>query len=308
MSKRQVLSTSKKAPDKADKARKSTPAAMAQAAPKSQAAAAGGLADTAKGNPAAMAQAATLSPAQCQRLREIADELKAQALRLKADDPLNDPNERPTRYRMRREFVAGGDLLVKAVEAGAFANDSLMGDIISRDRSREERMEKQGFRVTLANSWLMTFHAFYQHWLPQQRPKMAKELTGALPAYGYAYYAKVKGFMAELIEEALAAQADKPDLDATAAAPQSDKPGKMNKQACALAVKTQHPDWTDAQIAKAAGCHVKSLYRWKLFTAAKDLLKGGRADLPLGRKPKDEPMEAWEDQDKDDEDKDDGGF
>jgi len=82
--------------------------------------------------------------------------------------------------------------------------------------------------------------------------------------------------------------------------------GNMSKEARALAVKTQHPDWTDAQVAEAAGCHVKSLYRWKLFTTAKGILQSGRADLPLGRKPKDKPMEAWEDATNDDDDKDDG--
>jgi hypothetical protein len=75
----------------------------------------------------------------------------------------------------------------------------------------------------------------------------------------------------------------------------------MSKQARALAVKTEHPDWTDAQVAEAAGCHVKSLYRWKLFTTAKGVLKAGRATLPTGRKPKEEPMEAWEDEDKESE-------
>ena len=75
--------------------------------------------------------------------------------------------------------------------------------------------------------------------------------------------------------------------------------GHMSKQARALAVKTEHPDWTDAQVAEVAGCHVKSLYRWKLFTMAKDVLKNGKTDFPTGRKPKEEPMEAWEDEDKD---------
>ncbi|HUT58341.1 MAG TPA: hypothetical protein VNA25_10880 [Phycisphaerae bacterium] len=74
----------------------------------------------------------------------------------------------------------------------------------------------------------------------------------------------------------------------------------MSKEALALAVKVEHPHFSDAEVADAAGCHVKSLYRMKKFTAAKEILKEGRATLPTGSKPTDEPMEAWEDENKDD--------
>jgi len=104
-------------------------------------------------------------------------------------------------------------------------------------------------------------------------------------------------------EEALAKASAPPrpesDIGPQAPAP-GGMPGRMNKQACALAVKTEHPDWNDAQVAEAAGCHVKSLSRMKLYRAAKGVLEQDKADFPLGRKPKDEPIEAWE------EDKDDG--
>lgn len=114
---------------------------------------------------------------------------------------------------------------------------------------------------------------------------------------------KIEALLARLVNEKAPE-----DVKDAAAEHQGNKPGHMSKEARALAVKTEHPDWTDAQVAEAAGCHVKSLCRWKLFTTAKGILKSGRADLPLGRKPKDKPMEAWDaDADtSDDDDNDDG--
>jgi len=69
---------------------------------------------------------------------------------------------------------------------------------------------------------------------------------------------------------------------------------ELSKVARALAALTDHPDWTDEQIAKAAGCNVKSLYRMKKFKDAKALLKEGKGDMPKGSKSKEGDVEAWE--------------
>lgn len=73
-------------------------------------------------------------------------------------------------------------------------------------------------------------------------------------------------------------------------------PGEvLSKKARALAALTDHPDWTDEQIAQAAGCHVKSLYRWKEFRLARELLKGGREEFPRGSKDGESgELEAWD--------------
>jgi len=75
----------------------------------------------------------------------------------------------------------------------------------------------------------------------------------------------------------------------------------MSKKAKALAVLADHPDWTDAQVAHAAGCHVKSLYRWKDYGRARELLQQGRMRLPRGSKDTESgDLEAWEDSNDDD--------
>jgi hypothetical protein len=75
----------------------------------------------------------------------------------------------------------------------------------------------------------------------------------------------------------------------------------LSKEAKALAALTDHPDWTDEQIAEAAGCKRQSLYRMKKFTAAKRLLKGGKSDFPVGKKNRDTgTVDAW-DNDSDDD-------
>jgi len=77
----------------------------------------------------------------------------------------------------------------------------------------------------------------------------------------------------------------------------------MSKKAKALAALADHPDWTDEQIAQAAGCHVKSLYRWKEFVRARELLREGRGDVMRGLKDgKTGDVEAWDDDESDDDD------
>jgi hypothetical protein len=75
------------------------------------------------------------------------------------------------------------------------------------------------------------------------------------------------------------------------------KPAKgISKKGKALAALVDHPDWTDEQIADAAGCHVKSLYRMRDFVTARAALRGGRDSMPVGTKDGDSgDMEAWND-------------
>jgi hypothetical protein len=60
-------------------------------------------------------------------------------------------------------------------------------------------------------------------------------------------------------------------------------PREMSKKAKALAALADHPEWTDEQIAQAAGCHVKSLYRWKDYARARELLRHGSSHRQAGR-------------------------
>lgn len=120
------------------------------------------------------------------------------------------------------------------------------------------------------------------HWLGEGRKSLSILQDEVLPQLN------------EVTPEAEADSEERPSADVP---PRRGGAGMMSKQARALAVKTEHPDWSDAKIAEAAGCHVKSLYRWKLFVRAKAMLKEGRGGLPKGRKAKDKPMEAWDDDD-----------
>lgn len=75
---------------------------------------------------------------------------------------------------------------------------------------------------------------------------------------------------------------------ATEPAPELSKEGK------ALAVLSVHPEWSDTKIAKVAGCNRTTLYKFKTFVAAREILREGKSDLPRGSKFPDEGMEAWE--------------
>lgn len=93
-----------------------------------------------------------------------------------------------------------------------------------------------------------------------------------------------------------------------AAAPKSTKrsatvdKAAMSKKAKALAALADHPGWTDEQIAHAAGCHVKSLYRWNEYTRARELLRQGRDNIPRGTKDGGTgDVEAWDEKETDDD-------
>jgi hypothetical protein len=70
--------------------------------------------------------------------------------------------------------------------------------------------------------------------------------------------------------------------DKTGDTPPPETEAALSKEALALAALTDHPGWTDEQIATAAGCNAKSLYRMKKFKNAKALLKEGKDDMPRG--------------------------
>jgi hypothetical protein len=93
---------------------------------------------------------------------------------------------------------------------------------------------------------------------------------------------------------ALKAWAEARQQEESSAPNTPDAAATLSKDARALAALADHPDWTDKQIAKAAGCNVKSLYRMKSFTTAKAALKQGRDDMPKGSKSKEGEVEAWQ--------------
>jgi AraC-like DNA-binding protein len=67
----------------------------------------------------------------------------------------------------------------------------------------------------------------------------------------------------------------------------------LSKKAMALAALQDHPDWTDAKIADAAGCSRTTLYRWPDYKMARELLESAKATRPRGTKTKDGRVEAW---------------
>jgi hypothetical protein len=73
-------------------------------------------------------------------------------------------------------------------------------------------------------------------------------------------------------------------------------PRPPSKEALALAVLADHPDWTDTKIAEAAGCKRTTLYTFNKFLAAKEILREGKNNLPRGSNFPDEPLEAWRDE------------
>lgn len=69
----------------------------------------------------------------------------------------------------------------------------------------------------------------------------------------------------------------------------------MSKAARALVVLKDHPNWSNTDIAKAAGVHPKSLSRMKDFCKARKILKTGKSNIPNGSKDAETgDLEAWE--------------
>ncbi|HEV2293548.1 MAG TPA: helix-turn-helix domain-containing protein [Tepidisphaeraceae bacterium] len=98
--------------------------------------------------------------------------------------------------------------------------------------------------------------------------------------------------LADLIEGEANAQPASPPVPSQGRASGQEA---ISKEAKAIALLLQHPDWSDQQIAEAAGCSRTSLYRWSKFVAARALLKKGRDRLPKGQKDAERgTTEAWD--------------
>ncbi|MFC1762944.1 hypothetical protein ACFL6U_12805 [Planctomycetota bacterium] len=68
----------------------------------------------------------------------------------------------------------------------------------------------------------------------------------------------------------------------------------MSGEARALAVLTDHPDWTNKEIAKKAGVHEKTLSRYQNFCSARKMMKeSGIRDIPRGHKTEEGDLEAY---------------
>jgi hypothetical protein len=66
-----------------------------------------------------------------------------------------------------------------------------------------------------------------------------------------------------------------------------------SKETLALAALANHPEWTDAKIARAVGCNRASLYRWTKYQQARAILKEDKKRLPRGSKDDKGNLEAW---------------
>lgn len=51
-------------------------------------------------------------------------------------------------------------------------------------------------------------------------------------------------------------------------------PSRLSKIGQALATLTEHPEWTNEQVAEAAGCHVVTLSKSRRFRDARKIIKG----------------------------------
>ena len=83
-----------------------------------------------------------------------------------------------------------------------------------------------------------------------------------------------------------------------AGAKEADKPAQpeLSNEALGLTILQQHPDWTNTRIAKEVGVSRTTVYRWKSFKGARQVLReAGKARFPRGQKDADDgTMEAWD--------------
>ena len=79
----------------------------------------------------------------------------------------------------------------------------------------------------------------------------------------------------------------------TAAVREAAEPPELAPKKRALLVLMDHPDWPVRKIAKAVGCSRTTLYGYKDFRAALAIIRGGKRELPRGRK-KAGDIEAFE--------------
>jgi hypothetical protein len=70
----------------------------------------------------------------------------------------------------------------------------------------------------------------------------------------------------------------------------------ISKIATALAVLSDHPDWTNQQIAQTAGCNVKYLSQSQKFKAARQAVRGlGRESCHKSGRRRGSNMDEYED-------------
>ena len=86
-------------------------------------------------------------------------------------------------------------------------------------------------------------------------------------------------------------KAEKPQQQVLEAAPEAPT---ADKETLALATLAQHPEWSDAAIARSVGCHRTSLYRWNKYRQAREILEQGKHRLPAGSKGVGGQLEAWD--------------
>ncbi len=72
-----------------------------------------------------------------------------------------------------------------------------------------------------------------------------------------------------------------------------EQPVELTREAKALALLVQHPEWTDTAIAKSVPCSRTTLYDWPKYMAAREALRQGRGQKPRGTKDDDGNLEAW---------------
>jgi hypothetical protein len=71
----------------------------------------------------------------------------------------------------------------------------------------------------------------------------------------------------------------------------------VSKITLAIAIRSQHPEWSDIGVAGQAGCNPKTLSRSKKYRAVREAVReAARRNLPKGRKGQDGEMEAWDDE------------
>ena len=89
----------------------------------------------------------------------------------------------------------------------------------------------------------------------------------------------------------------KPQADLSDTSHSGDEKPLISKEATALAVLKDHPDWSDAKIAQAAGCSRTTLYTWQSYVKSRAIIAEPKSSRPRGSKSKEGHIEAWADGD-----------
>ena len=126
--------------------------------------------------------------------------------------------------------------------------------------------------------------------------KLREMAQGKTPVYDNPLGAFLVRCHRECLAMDAAAQSE-PKAQGERQGPSAGKSG-LSKEALAIAALKDHPEWSDAEIAKAAGCNRTSLYRMPDFLKARQILRQGKANIPKGSKnAEDGTLEAWDGED-----------